>query len=210
MEYQYLKPLTPCEIKGNCVAKRALEIAQASDLSVLFVGPRGSSKSTLRAAFPDVRTDERDSCMCGNWQSITRECVCNPRLLYRWYRRLERLAAGFDLVIETCHTPAKEMLGRPNDPKDDEYRAARVAAAREYGSTHHSLKMDDAATRTMEMVIRRLAITNGQHQQILKVSRAIANLDASEHLKAKHVAEATQYRGDATMLRPERLERVTA
>jgi magnesium chelatase family protein len=57
----------------------------------------------------------------------------------------------------------------------------------------------------MKMVLRRLSLTYGQHEAVLRIARSIANLGASEHLKAKHVAEAVQYRGDATCFRVDRL-----
>jgi magnesium chelatase family protein len=98
------------------------------------------------------------------------------------------------------------MLGaNPNKPTDDEWREKRVGAAIEYGKTHASLETDDAGRRLLEMAIRRMSLTNGQYQAIMRVARVIANLDASEWLKAKHIAEAVQYRADATIFRPERV-----
>jgi magnesium chelatase family protein len=55
------------------------------------------------------------------------------------------------------------------------------------------------------MALRRLSLTPGQWGHILQVARAIANLDASDILKARHIAEAVQYRADATIFRPERI-----
>ena len=141
--------MKPYEIRGNATAKRAFEVAQAGGLKVMLIGPRGSSKTTLRAAFPDVASAERDSCPCGHYRDVGRECGCSARLIYRWYRRFEREAAEFDLIIETCMTPAAEILGRlMNSPDDDAWREKRVAAAVEFGKIHQSLELDDAARRT--------------------------------------------------------------
>jgi predicted ATPase with chaperone activity len=192
------------EIRGNATAKRAFEVAQAGGLKVMLVGPRGSSKTTLRAAFPDVESAERDSCPCGNYMNPGRECTCSARLLYRWYRRLEREAEEFDLIIETCMATAADMLGRQmNAPDDDTWREKRVAAAVEFGKNHLGLELDGMARRTAEMALRRLAMSNGQYQKALRVARVIANLGASERIQAKHIAEAIQYGG--TYFRPERI-----
>jgi predicted ATPase with chaperone activity len=200
--------MKPYEIRGNAVAKRAFEVAQACGLRVMLIGPRGSSKTTLRAAFPDVESAERDSCLCGNYQNPGRECTCSARLLYRWYRRFERTAEGFDLIVETCMTTAADMLGRQmNAPEDDTWREKRVAAALEFGKTHLSFELDAPGQRTAEMAVRRLALTNGQWLKALRVARVIANLGASERIQAKHLAEAIQYGG--SYFTPERIAAVT-
>lgn len=182
-------------IKGHCMAKRALEIAATGDHSVLVYGPHGTGKSTLVAAFPEVSTAiQRDSCICGNHLNPTTLCSCHPRILLRWTRRVSRLADKCDMVIEVCPVPFKEWTTR-TDPTYADCFARRVAAAREFGKTHTSIDLtDDSAHRTFEMVVRRLGLDFGIGQRILRVARTIANLDGSDLLKAKHVAEAVQYR----------------
>ncbi len=194
--------MTPEQIKSHGVPKRAFEVAQVGGLSVLLIGPRGSSKTTLRQAYPEVPSDERDSCTCGNWHNPGRECRCSARLIYRWYRRLERTARDYDMIVETCPAPARDLLAKSYQAQ---WRTERLRAAREFGLSHTSLDMDDSGARVAEMALRRLSLTPGQWERILKVARAIANLDASDTLKGKHIAEAVQYRADATIFRPERV-----
>ena len=69
----------------------------------------------------------------------------------------------------------------------------RIAAACEFGATHASLAFDPTGARVFEMASRRLALTTGRADQILRVARSIANLAHSEILKGNHVAEAAQY-----------------
>jgi magnesium chelatase family protein len=71
----------------------------------------------------------------------------------------------------------------------------RVEAASQFAKAHISLDLtDDSAYRTFEMAMRRLGLDFGCGQRILRVARTIANLDASDCLKAKHIAEAVQYK----------------
>ena len=55
-------------------------------------------------------------------------------------------------------------------------------------------KLDDAGERTLELAMRKMGLSARAHDRILKVARTIADLDASESVSAKHLAEAVQYR----------------
>ena len=54
--------------------------------------------------------------------------------------------------------------------------------------------LDDAGERTLEMAVRRMGLSARAHDRMLKVARTIADLDHSERVTAKHMAEAVQYR----------------
>ncbi len=54
--------------------------------------------------------------------------------------------------------------------------------------------LDDAGERTLEMAVRRMGLSARAHDRILKVARTIADLDYTERVSAKHLAEAVQYR----------------
>jgi predicted ATPase with chaperone activity len=188
------------EIRGQYVAKRAFEVAAVGDLRVLLIGPLGSSKTTLREAFPTVDSAERETCLCGHFFDPRKRCICPARTLARWYRRLERTARDYDIVIECSPISTRELM-TPPDPHEQELMLQRIALAREFGKTHKSVDLvNDTANSVMEIGIRRLGLTPGQYHAVCNIARAIANIDWSETIQGKHVAESLQYRLDATIL----------
>ena len=111
-----------------------------------------------------------------------------------------------DLHVEVPAVAYKELRARDHGISSADMRA-RVETARSvqqqrgfYNSRIPSrllrkfCVLDDAGERTLEMAVRRMGLSARAHDRILKVARTIADLDNSESVTAKHLAEAVQYR----------------
>jgi len=111
-----------------------------------------------------------------------------------------------DLHIEVPAVVYQELRGKETGATSAEMRD-RVLAARAIQLARGSINastppgrlreicpLDAAAEKTLEMAVRRLALSARAHDRILKVSRTIADLGGSEQIQAKHIAEAVQYR----------------
>jgi magnesium chelatase family protein len=108
--------------------------------------------------------------------------------------------------VEVPAVPDKELRGKDDGATSAEIRARVEAAravqqARGFYNAHIPTRalrklcaLDEAAERTLEMAVRRMGLSARAHDRILKVARTVADLDHAEHVTAKHLAEAVQYR----------------
>lgn len=68
------------------------------------------------------------------------------------------------------------------------------ASAPDPGFDLSQLCLDEQGERTLEMAVRRMNLSARAHDRILRVARTVADLDRSERVSAKHLAEAVQFR----------------
>jgi magnesium chelatase family protein len=147
-------------------------------------------------------------CPCGFYGDSTRECRCTPGIIQRYLSKLSGpLLDRIDLHVEVPAVPYKELRGPEDGAASSAEIRARVIRARTrqqargyYNSQlppkilRQVCRLDEAGERTLELAMRRLGLSARAHDRILKVARTIADLDESEFVTAKHLAEAVQYR----------------
>jgi magnesium chelatase family protein len=146
-------------------------------------------------------------CPCGFYGDTTRECRCTPAIIQRYLGKISGpLLDRIDIQIEVPAVPYKELrAGEVAESSEDmrgrAERARAVQIARGFSNAHMPTRMirrmcalDASGERTLEMAMRRMSLSARAHDRILKVARTVADLDGSESVTAKHIAEAIQYR----------------
>ncbi len=147
------------------------------------------------------------ACPCGFFGDATRECRCTPGIIQRYLGKISGpLLDRIDIHIEVPAVPYKELRSNGASESSAEIRE-RVEQARTVQQKRGSINslmpvrmirkqcaLDEAGERTLEMAVRRMGLSARAHDRILKVARTIADLDHSETVSAKHLAEAVQYR----------------
>ena len=146
-------------------------------------------------------------CKCGFLGDATRECRCTPGQIQQYLNKISgSLLDRIDIHVEVPAVPLKELRGEAVVTSSAEIRgrveqARRIQQARGFYNAHVPARLvrklcalDDAGERTLEMAVRRMGFSARAHDRILKVARTIADLDQSDGVSAKHVAEAIQYR----------------
>jgi magnesium chelatase family protein len=146
-------------------------------------------------------------CPCGFYGDPTRECRCTPAIIQRYLGKISGpLIDRIDIQVEVPAVPYKELRAGDVTETSASMRA-RVERAREIqrarGCTNSRMPtrqirqqcaLDETGERTLEMAMKRMSLSARAHDRILKVARTIADLDESQSIAAKHIAEAIQYR----------------
>jgi magnesium chelatase family protein len=167
------------------------------------------ARSAMTLCFPAsfMLVAAMNPCPCGYYGDTTRECRCTPAIIQRYLGKISGpLLDRIDIQIEVPAVPWKELRGG-DVAESSADMLGRVEAAREVqgarGYTNARMPsrmirkqcdLDETGERTLEMAMRRMSLSARAHDRILKVARTVADLDRSETIATKHIAEAIQYR----------------
>ena len=146
-------------------------------------------------------------CPCGFFGDASRECRCTGMMIQRYMSKISGpLLDRIDLHVEVPAVPYQELRGKGDGAPSAEMRARVMAAralqaARGFYNAHippgrlrEICALDAAGERTLELAVRKMALSARAHDRILKVARTIADLSGVETVQSKHLAEAVQYR----------------
>ena len=151
-------------------------------------------------------------CPCGHLGDQQHECRCTPLQVERYRNRVSGpLLDRIDLHVEVPSVKLAELRGAPGEasrPVAERVQAARerqrfrfsanngtpVNAAMGAQLIEEHCRLDSAARRILDAAFERLGLSARALTRILKVSRTIADLAASDSIRSTHVAEAIQYR----------------
>jgi len=172
---------------------------------------RAVASITYPASF--MLVSAMNPCPCGYFGDVRHQCTCTPGQIHRYRHKVSGpLLDRIDIHIEVPAVPYKELSNKYSGEKSEEIRK-RVVSARElqlvrfrqdrkiYANgqmkTRHIKKyclLKDDAQSLLDTAMQKLGLSARAYTRILKLSRTIADLDASEEIGSHHVSEAIQYR----------------
>lgn len=151
-------------------------------------------------------------CPCGYLGHPQKQCSCSTQGILSYQKRISGpLLDRIDLHVRVQPVEEEDLL-HPRDRESSSLVRIRVQEARERQSQRYrdtaistNAELDSSllrayialpveAERFMIEAMRRLSLSARAFYRILKVSRTIADLDCSDNVEMKHVAEAIQYR----------------
>ncbi len=152
-------------------------------------------------------------CPCGYFNHPEKECSCPPGLVQKYLNKVSGpLLDRIDLHVEVTPVAFDELSSKQAYEKSEIIKQrvinARGIQAKRYKSypgiyanAQMSSKMlkeicmiDDVSKRLLKSAMGKLNLSARAYDRILKVSRTIADLAASDEIQPEHLAEAIQYR----------------
>lgn len=152
-------------------------------------------------------------CPCGYYNHPEKQCVCSPGVVQKYLNRISGpLLDRIDIHVEVIPVPFDKLSSAPPAESSAQIRE-RVVKARQiqeerfvpWTNVNCNAQMtsklirqfcalDEAGTAILKTAMERLNLSARAYDRILKVSRTIADLEGSEKILPRHVAEAIQYR----------------
>lgn len=153
-------------------------------------------------------------CPCGYYNHPEKECTCPAGAVQKYLNKISGpLLDRIDLHVEVTPVAFNELSNNTIRGENSESIRNRVITAREiqteryknengiYANAQISSKMlreicvlDTVSEALLKKAMERLNLSARAYDRILKVARTIADLAASNTIKAEHIAEAIQYR----------------
>jgi len=167
------------------------------------------ARSQLTLHFPSrfALVTAMNPCPCGFFGDDQRDCRCTGAMIQRYLGRISGpLLDRIDIHVSVPTVPYNELRNKNLGESSAKMRE-RVVAARERqmkrGHVNSAIpskllrtycELDEAGERALETAMRKLGLSARAHDRLLKVARTVADLNSSEKVLSKHIAEAVQYR----------------
>lgn len=152
-------------------------------------------------------------CKCGYFGHPTKKCTCSPLDIKKYMSKISGpLLDRIDIQIEMPPLSYGELTDSEETEKSADIRK-RVNAARDFAHKRYAgetrlycnaelsstqirkyCKMSENASALLKKAYDRLGLSARGYDRILRVARTVADLDKSEIIEDKHIAEAIRFR----------------
>jgi magnesium chelatase family protein len=173
------------------------------------------SRAKLSVEFPTnfMLIASMNPCPCGYYNHPDKECICGAGVVQKYLNKISGpLLDRIDLHVEVTPVSFDQMTANRKAETSAQIRE-RVIKARDIQTARFKdnpqvysnammppqmvkqiCQINEAGKTLLKTAMERLGLSARAYDRILKVSRTIADLAGSEHIKIEHLAEAIQYR----------------
>jgi magnesium chelatase family protein len=152
-------------------------------------------------------------CPCGYFGDISHTCSCPPAAIIRYQKRVSGpMLDRIDIHLDVPAVKVEKLAGTNQIGETSETIRARVQKARDmqvkrFAGTSLSCNSDmsskdikifcqlsEDCMKLLHMAVEKMKLSARSYHRIIKLARTIADLETSEQIEVKHIAEALQYR----------------
>ena len=171
------------------------------------------AKSTVDYPASFMLVSSMNPCPCGYYNHPEKDCLCPPGMVQKYLNKISGpLLDRIDLHVEVTPVSFSELSSKEKGESSKDIRE-KVILSREiqekrfsesdktYSNSHMNSKhiqkfciLDSESSDMLKTAMEKLDLSARAYDRILKVSRTIADLAASENIQSQHIAEAIQYR----------------
>lgn len=152
-------------------------------------------------------------CKCGYYKDPDKQCICSLNDIKKYQSRISGpMLDRIDMILEIPREKIDTLLDHHSEELSSDQMQTAIVKARTRqqvrfadtpitANAHMGSKeiqqyihMDDTASDLIKQAATRLTLSPRVVHRIIKLARTIADLDDSDHISAKHIAESLQYR----------------
>ena len=151
-------------------------------------------------------------CPCGYLGDPRHACKCTGVQIERYMGRIsgplmDRIDMHIEVPAETFQELSAQADGTSSAVMREQVSKARAVQRTRYGTDNATPNsrmstrqlrrhcgLEEDGKQLLKTAMDELGLSARAHDRILRVSRTIADLEGSEHIKAAHVIEAISYR----------------
>lgn len=190
--------------------RRTLEVLRQPLEDGTVTISRALTSTTFPADF--ILLAAMNPCPCGYRNDPRRDCNCSIPQIERYMAKISGpLLDRIDIHLEVPSVDFQELTGTQPGTTSEQMRASVSEARRRQSDRFGQLetryngqmksreirqfcKLDDTSKGLVKTSVNDLGLSARAHDKILRVSRTIADIDASEEIRPEHVTEAINYR----------------
>jgi magnesium chelatase family protein len=168
--------------------------------------------STLTYPSKFMLVASMNPCPCGFYGSKTKECTCTREQVNKYIGKLSGpLLDRIDIHIEVQSVPfdklssdrpeessktIKERVDKARKIQNERYKDDKILSNSELTPEliKKYCKLNDECLKLLKQAFDKLELSARAHDKIIKLARTISDLDNSQDILPKHIAEAIQYR----------------
>ena len=169
-----------------------------------------------RRSFPArfILIGAMNPCPCG-WRGNGDSCSCSPRDISRYLHPLSGAVLDrMDLIVAVPAVSLKELRSGAGECSEtvaqriararsvQHERCGRLNAALPTAAVRFHCRLDDQGRALLDRAIEKLGFSARGVTSLLKVARSVADLESRDSIRAAHLAEAIQFKVQASAVRP--------